>query len=74
MMQAMIQLQSIVPQRKNGKIFFSVNKYIYEIDIDDSGNKMSMNCGVNQSKPGRRCVRAFSDVRETGPEFGTVWG
>ena len=30
--------------------FFSVNKYIYEIDIDDSGNKMSMNCGVNQSK------------------------
>ena len=30
--------------------FFSVNKYIYKIDIDDSGNKMSMNCGVNQSK------------------------
>ena len=50
MMQAMIQLQSIVPQRKKWYNIFSVNKYIYEIDIDDSGNKMSMNCGVNQSK------------------------
>ena len=50
MMQAMIQLQSIVPQRKKWSNIFSVNKYIYEIDIDDSGNKMSMNCGVNQSK------------------------
>ena len=50
MMQAMIQLQSIVPQRKKWQNIFSVNKYIYEIDIGDSGNKMSMNCGVNQSK------------------------
>ena len=50
MKQAMIQLQSIVSQREKWQNNFSVNKYIYEIDIDDSGNKMSMNCGVNQSK------------------------
>lgn len=46
------------PEEKMVK-YFSVNKYIYEIDIDDSGNKILMNCGVNLSKPGRRCVRAF---------------
>ena len=38
-----------IPKEKMVKCF-SVDKYIYEIDIDDSGNKMSMNCGVNQSK------------------------
>ena len=50
MKQAMIWLQSIVSQRENGKIILVLIKCIYEIDIDDSGNKMSVNCGVNQSK------------------------
>ena len=50
MMQAMKQLQSIVPQRKKWYNIFSVNKFIYEIDINDSGNKVSMYCCVNLSK------------------------